>query len=176
MTNTIEARLLANETPEHLVARLVDLADVRPGHHVLEPSAGDGRLAFEAVVRGATVMAYDLNLKACEHICKVRDATEIDKSTLSVRRTDFLMTPVSPAYDRVIMNPPKDNVSHVLHAVRFLKPGGWLVALIHAQHAQTIANRLDQSIGVHMAALPSDMFHFDGKPIQALILLLRVPE
>ncbi|AXQ68905.1 hypothetical protein HOU00_gp220 [Caulobacter phage CcrPW] len=177
MTITSEAPLLANETPSFLVGHLLDLADVRPGHTVLEPSAGDGRLAFEAVARGADVTAIELNQRCCESIAKQRDMYGLPKSVLAVRRSDFLMTPVTTLYDRVVMNPPRANVPHVTHAYSFLKPGGRLVALIHREHAEAIIVH----VGVvgdaeySLTTLPADMFQFDGKPIEAAFITLWKP-
>ncbi|MEQ8349820.1 MAG: hypothetical protein RIB84_01100 [Sneathiellaceae bacterium] len=38
-------------------------------------------------------------------------------------------------YDRIVMNPPFDrqrDIDHVMHALRFLKPDGYLVAIMSA--------------------------------------------
>lgn len=86
------------------VAKIVcDLADVRPGHRVLEPSVGAGDLIVPMLttVPGLTVTCYD--------------AQPIDGRLLvglpgtiieTQGATDFLTVPPSPAYHRVIMNPP----------------------------------------------------------------------
>ncbi len=45
------------------------------------------------------------------------------------------MQDVGTTYDRVIMNPPfsgRADILHVTHAMRFLKPGGILVAIMSA--------------------------------------------
>src|SRR4051812_7333314 len=46
---------------------------------------------------------------------------------------DFLALEPEEKYDRVVMNPPFTNdqdIDHVLHAYKFLKPGGKLVAIM----------------------------------------------
>lgn len=178
MTITIEAPLLANETPSSLVGHMLDLADVRPGHTVLEPSAGNGRLVFEAIARGADVTAIDLNQRCCENLVKQRDWYGLSKSTLAVRRSDFLMTPVTMQFDRIVMNPPRANVPHVTHAYSFLKPGGRLVALIHREHAEAIIVHLGVvgDAEYSLTTLPPDMFQFDGKPIEAAFITLWKPD
>lgn len=53
----------------------------------------------------------------------------------NVRAMDFLDLPPAPVYDRVVMNPPFDrdrDIDHVVHAMKFLKPDGRLVAIMSA--------------------------------------------
>ncbi|MFG3438405.1 DUF3560 domain-containing protein [Nonomuraea sp. NPDC047897] len=119
-------------SPPVVVDRLMELADIRPGMAVLEPSAGTGNIALAAVERGGVV-----------------DCVEIDRNLANVliervpgvnclRRRDFLDITgrvEQEAYDRIVMNPPfsggKD-ILHVTHALQFFKPGGRLVAVMGA--------------------------------------------
>lgn len=113
-------------TPAVVVERLIELADLKPGMEVLEPSAGSGAIAVAALAGGAVVD------------CIERDpgyAAELsaDVSGRSLTVADFLSVPARPAYDRVLMNPPFTrgaDITHVQHALRFLKPGGLLVAVM----------------------------------------------
>ena len=57
---------------------------------------------------------------------------------------DFLAVPPAPVYDRVIMNPPftrGQDVTHVQHALRFVRPGRRLVAVMPA----SIKSRADKA-------------------------------
>ena len=106
-------------TPPALARRMVELADVQPGHRVLEPSAGTGRL-LQALPPGCDVTAVEINTTLARQI--------------NARCADFLS--LSPAdigpFHRIVMNPPFANaqdIRHILHARQFLAPGGALVAL-----------------------------------------------
>lgn len=114
-------------TPGPLADRAVATADLRPGMTVLEPSAGHGSLAL----RAAEIVGL-ANVTACEflerNVAKLRAAGLID-----VHHGDFLAVPARPVYDAVILNPPFGNlqdIKHVAHAARFVKPDGVLVAIM----------------------------------------------
>ena len=48
-------------TPEPLVERMLDLAGVTPGDHLLDLGCGDGRIVIAAARRGATALGVDLD-------------------------------------------------------------------------------------------------------------------
>ena len=108
-------------------------ADLGPKDYVLEPSAGKGALASKAVALGAKVDCIEI---------QPGHAHELAISGLynNVRCADFLQIepPLDPSrlYDAIIMNPPFDrgrDCMHVMHAWKFLKPGGKLVAIMAAR-------------------------------------------
>ncbi|WP_433426213.1 DUF3560 domain-containing protein (plasmid) [Microtetraspora malaysiensis] len=118
-------------SPPAVVERLMELAEIEPGMAVLEPSAGTGNIAAAAVERGAVVDCVELDQGLANVL------VERVPSVNCIRRQDFLDLErvEQEAYDRVVMNPPfsggKD-ILHVTHALRFLKPGGRLVAVMGA--------------------------------------------
>lgn len=115
-------------TPTALAARVVELAEVRAGDAVLEPSAGRGAIARAARDAGGVVKCVELlpdNAKA------------LRAEGFDVVEGDFLaMTPSDlGTFDRVAMNPPfgkRADIAHVRHALSFLRPGGRLVAIMSA--------------------------------------------
>lgn len=113
-------------TPAGIVQQLIDLADLKPGMQVLEPSAGRGAIAGPIAALGCHVDCIDIqrdNVLAISNQNIGRD--------LAV--ADFLTVDPTESYDRVVMNPPftrQDDIRHVLHAWKFLKPGGRLVAVM----------------------------------------------
>ena len=121
-------------TPDKLASTIVARLDIQPGATVLEPSAGTGSLAVAAFQAGGDV------------ICVEIDQGRVDiLKALGFRtvHTDFLfdatLLDTIGLFDHVVMNPPfavpgdpRADISHVLHAIKFLKPGGSLVAIMGA--------------------------------------------
>jgi SAM-dependent methyltransferase len=48
-------------TPEPLVERMLDLAGVVPGDHLIDLGCGDGRIVIAAARRGATALGVDID-------------------------------------------------------------------------------------------------------------------
>jgi phospholipid N-methyltransferase len=120
-------------TPRALAERVAKIADVKPGHRVLEPSAGTGAL-LGAI--GGRMFAHNPEAGAVS-------AVEINQSLADRLRQEFPLTHVIcddflkcngdlGAFDRIVMNPPfanADDIKHIKHALTMLKPGGRLVAI-----------------------------------------------
>lgn len=119
-------------TPPAIVKRLMELADVRDGHSVLEPSAGRGNIALSLLDAGGDLMAYELLESNADALVKAIVAHP-KRGMSMVIQDDFLTVPPSPTFDRVVMNPPfakQDDIRHVTHALKFLKPDGLLVSVM----------------------------------------------
>lgn len=110
--------------------RVIDAAEIEPYHHVLEPSAGSGELALAVQAQlsdeaGGLLAVFEIRPALCE-VLQLRG--------FDARPTDMLeLRPGAMRYDRIVMNPPFENlqdVAHVVHAYKFLKPGGRLVAIM----------------------------------------------
>jgi protein-L-isoaspartate O-methyltransferase len=113
------------ETPQAIAARMVDMAFLKAGERVLEPSAGLGRIATAA----AEVVGKD-HVDVIEINGKLREALEAQGFNLVA--DDFTEFDGGP-YDAVIMNPPFENrqdAEHVRRAFDLLKPGGRMVAIM----------------------------------------------
>lgn len=117
-------------TPRPIVDRLLELADIAPGMRVLEPSAGQGAIAWPCAEAGATVDCYEIQQGNAALLAM---GAPVDLG--HTKTADFLSIEPVPEYDRVVMNPPfakQDDIRHVMHALKFLKPGGRLVAVMSA--------------------------------------------
>jgi predicted RNA methylase len=117
------------DTPMRLAAEIVERAEVELGMNVLEPSAGLGNLVDEIEMAGGQVMACECDsarMKRLSARCALAGGN---------RQGDFLQVEPYPGFDRVIMNPPfakEADIDHVMHAAKFLRPGGRLVAVMSA--------------------------------------------
>jgi len=114
-------------TPAAVVDQMTDAARLPDGPClILEPSAGSGAICdgIKRAAPSATVEAYERHFS-------LRDVLALKGCNLV--GDDFTAAAPSPRYDRVLMNPPFENgqdIEHVRHAFRFLKPGGRLVAIM----------------------------------------------
>lgn len=122
--------------PQAVAERMCEeLADrIGPGAKVLEPSAGHGMLAAEAAARGADVDCYELDAHRARDIRRAKIARRVTTA-------DVLTVTPRPRYDVVVMYPPYQRqiaAAHIVHAHRFLRPGGALTALVSRglQHAR----------------------------------------
>lgn len=121
------------ETPEPLAEELVAAADIQPGHRVLEPSAGLGRIVFaihRAMVK-AHVFAIEIQQRNFDAL-----VAKLPKPNLNItcHHADFLHFSMGPV-DRVVMNPPFAKgaaIYHMRHALELLCRGGRLVSVAPA--------------------------------------------
>ena len=110
-------------TPKEIVIRMIELAQIKKGELLLEPSAGDGAI-LDFFPKNNPYVAIELMDDNCK---KLRD------KGYSVSKGDFLnWTPENKA-DKVVMNPPftkQQDVQHISHAWKCLVKGGMLVSIV----------------------------------------------
>ncbi len=119
-------------TPPAVVARLLELADLEPHHLALEPSAGQGNIAFAMAPLVASVIAMELLESNVDALIAGKP-----KNVGIHGPIDFLAVNPGPfiPFDRIVANPPfakQADIKHVLHALKFLKPNGLLVSVMSA--------------------------------------------
>jgi len=157
-------------TPSALAADIVAAARIRPGMLVLEPSAGGGAIAREARVAGGVVMCIELDAFL---------ASALRADNFDVITDDFLAMRPMPLYERVVMNPPFANgqdVAHVSQALRWLIPGGRLVAVMGAGFS-TSEKKAASALRVHVLALggtiedlPEASFEESGTAVRTVLV------
>ena len=159
-------------TPPELADRMVALADIRPGQKVLEPSAGTGRIidAIRRNAHGCAITAVELN---CNMAHRLRTVDCVDDT----RQADFLECNGDlGTFDRIVMNPPfanADDIKHIMHALKMLKPGGRLVAICANGPRQNDKLRpIVEARGGIWEELPSDTFICTGTSVRTVLLML----
>lgn len=168
-------------TPPDLVARMIELADLAPGMVVLEPSAGDGRIAdaAEKIVGDGNVSCVEIrsSLKPA-YLNRRHDTAWGDFLEMSVGLSHGL-------FDRVVMNPPFSNgadIDHVSHALKFLNPTGRLVAIMSAGVKTSTSKKaiafLDTLKGYEWSFrnVPDGSFKESGTNVRVTLLVASGPK
>lgn len=177
------------DTPPAVVARLIELAEPKAGMLIYEPSAGVGNIVAGIIAEiktGAGIFANEIDPKRHAK-CVTENYRAFGAGGISMK--DFLAIPAplpdeNLAFDRVIMNPPfakQADIDHVLHALKFVRPGGRLVAVMSAAVTfRTNRKTLDfwkwiEGQKSHRReVLPADSFKESGTSVGAIILVVDV--
>lgn len=163
-------------TPRELAARMVEIADIRPGMAVLEPSAGTGRIADAIQARGTAPACVELNCELVEHL---------RRRGYLVHAADFMNwkpTPEFAKFHAVIMNPPFSNgqdADHVQRAYSFVMDGGIVVAIMGEgvffrsdKKSQNFRVWLD-TVGGTSEQLPANTFGQSGTGVNTRLVIIR---
>lgn len=172
------------ETAERVLS-LGDITHIDEDATILEPSAGDGALikaVLNAGARRANITAVEIQ----HDLMSKLEALDIGR----LMQANFLA--LDPAdigqFDIVLMNPPFDrgrDTDHVLHAMKFVKPGGKLIAIMAASaefREDAKATEVRRVADVWSAIwhepfrdLPDRSFAHAGTNVNTLVLSIRKP-
>lgn len=152
-------------TPVAVVERVLGSIYIEKGERVLEPSCGCGRFLDALRKAGAEAMGIEVDPGR---------AAEARAKGHRVLLANFLETVPTGDFDRVVMNPPfygKHYAKHVNHAMKFLKPGGTLTAILPA------TARYDHGLlDGRWDDLPVGSFSESGTNINTTVLTMWAPE
>jgi predicted RNA methylase len=174
-------------TPPELARQLVEMADVRPGHVVLEPSAGDGAIVDAILEREAGVFAIERDDRRREALIQrvFRALTLAVVVHPTYGYDDFMEYQPSEPFDRVVMNPPfckvglGDHLDHVRHAFSMLVPSGMLVSVMPTgiQFRQDRRHREFREwvigSGGSIQTLPEGSFKSSGTGVNTCVVRMR---
>lgn len=165
-------------TPQEVAEYVIDLTDVE-GFSVLEPSGGDGALIKAAMKAGAlAVDTIELNPELEATLSKLDAGRVLIGDFMDLKPNDKIA--FLPQYERIIMNPPytkNQDVAHVLHAVRFLKPDGELVAIMLGNPDRSVFKKLTNKLDVlgwkhRLEQLPTASFKYSGTMVNTMVLIV----
>lgn len=154
-------------TPSELARQIVAVADVN-GARVLEPSAGLGALADACDEAGASIVN-------CIEINPEFVAT-LKAKGYSVTEGDFLQMATNRLYHRIVMNPPftkNQDIAHVEHALRWLAPGGVLVAIMGGSTQRPGFVDLIERTGAEVRPLPEGAFKESGTNVATVLVTIN---
>lgn len=119
------------ETPAELAEKMIEMAEIKTGESVLEPSAGQGAI-LDCFPRDMLNIFSAMEINDINYKILKKNGYEIAK------QGDFLKV-VDPLWfstrgiDKIIMNPPftkQQDIDHILHAHSLLNSGGTLVSVV----------------------------------------------
>lgn len=163
-------------TPAPVADLLIDWAQIEDGHSVADTSAGSGHL-LDRIVATSSVF-----VEAYERHHSLADVLAL--KGYSVITGDFLQLSPARYYDRIVINPPFEqlqDVDHVRHSFDFLKPGGRLVAVMSPGAFFRETNKaLDfrawfKSLGGLVERLPEHSFKDSGTDVSTVRVLIDKP-
>lgn len=165
-------------TPPSLARRTIERAEIKTGNRILEPSAGDGALLRE--------MPGDTCRTAIEINPDFADRLRLHQMA-EVHCVDFLKCNGELGmFDRIVMNPPfgkQADIDHVLHAWKFLKPGGRLVSIMSAgvefrENRKTVSFRdfLADANHANVITNPAGSFKPSGTDVSTVTVIIDKAE
>lgn len=163
------------DSPPSVVETVIREASIKPGMTVLEPQAGLGYLATEAAHVGGSVDCYELDPQRIAIL-------EQNPLLKHVWQGDFMEAAPRRDYDRIVMNPPfskQQDIDHVLHALKFLAPGGRLVSVMSAgvsfrSNMKTVRFREEiADLNAIIYPLPADSFKQSGTSVNTCLLVVQ---
>lgn len=188
-------------TPPDLASQLVEIAEVKRGDHVLEPSAGEGAIAMALLRRGTYVHCVERDRKrrtrllAClsDLLGDLRYAASsfrgggyeiANGEPLDDRQDDFMDFEPEDPFDAVVMNPPffkvgkGDHIDHVYHALECVRDGGVVVSVMPSgiefrqdKRHTTFRERM-QKFGT-ITPLPEGSFKSSGTGVNTCVVKVR---
>lgn len=131
-----------------------DRLGLAPGHRILDMGAGAGRHAFEALRRGATIVAFDYSLPELKECMAtyyaMEQAGELDgKGVGTTTRGDALRLPFPDnSFDRIIASEVLEHIPDdhgaAAELFRVLKPGGRIAVTVPAWLPEQICWKLSE--------------------------------
>jgi len=114
------------QTPMEIVERMLRMAEVGEGDHVIDLGSGDGRIVIEAAKRGATGLGVDLDPQLVKLATDNARAAGVDRS-VAFKAMDLFDADLSPATVVTMYLLPDFNAK-LLPRLLKLKPGTRIVS------------------------------------------------
>lgn len=162
-------------TPDKLADKLVELAEVKEGERVLEPSAGQGAIikAINRAVPGLMVECFEAMPINQIILKKVDTAVFIGE--------DFLKANEPEGFDKIVANPPfakNQDIDHIRKMYELLKSGGRIVS-IASIHWKLSDNRKETDfrdwlfdLGAEIIDIDAGEFKESGTMVSTCILVI----
>lgn len=164
-------------TPVEMARQAASAAMLEPGMLVLDPEVGTDRLATACAeyVGVANVICYEIQAKYCDLMIA---------QGFKVERADFMEIAPEPIFDACVLNPPfrkQQDIDHVMHAYRFLKPGGRISAIMSLGvtfRSNLKSVRFREFLDAHQAVIKHNRagaFKESGTMVQTISVVFQKP-
>ncbi|MCK4827509.1 methyltransferase [bacterium] len=169
------------ETPPELAERLVDIAEIRSGESILEPSAGRGVIAKQIRKQNPEnfLCCVELNIENSEYLYKNNFFQVFADGT-----GDGNFLKITQKHDVIIANPPFaprqadiDHVSHMIDLANRIVISVMGAGVKFRQNKKTLAfwDKIRQ-YDYEMIDLPSGTFKTSGTMVNAIVLKVKKNE
>jgi len=164
-------------TPRAIIELMIERADIpEEGDrvHILEPSAGSGAILDVIKEKCSNVQLYPVEV--WHSLREILEAKGYD-----LVGSDFMEYRKIGEYDRILMNPPFENlqdIDHVMMAYSFLKYGGRLVSIMspapffRTDKKSTEFREWFDSRGGECVDLPENSFKGSGTGVASKMIIL----
>ncbi|MFF2834293.1 methyltransferase, partial [Cellulosimicrobium cellulans] len=167
-------------TPNNIVQRMIEFADIKDGETILEPSAGNGNI-LDGISQYIMEEGLNVNLEALEWNHKLSEILELKQ--YKIVGNDFTEFIPNTLYDKIIMNPPfekNQDIVHVLKAYDCLKDGGKLVSIMSphwtfANDSKSVQFREWLSDKGTFEKLPEGSFKESGTGVNTVLVVIEKP-
>lgn len=160
-------------TPAAVVDRMLDAAQIEASHTVGEFSAGSGNIADRVSVPDGRLVLVEVNPTLCA-ILRLKG--------YEVEQEDFMQWAPERFFDRILLNPPFENLQdadHVRRAFGMLAPlGGRLVAIMspsafyRSDRKSTEFREWFESVGGEKETLPDGSFKASGTNVATVLVTI----
>ena len=169
-------------TPLDIVEEMIELADLNRQQMILEPSAGQGHIS-DIICKRLNIHTHEIMV--CETLPE--NVNILKENGYRVEELDFLefadeCDKLDVRFDRIVMNPPFEVQSDILHVTRafdLLADGGKLVSIMSSgvtfrNNRKTVEFR-DNILAehcTHLEHLPEGSFKSSGTQVNTIMLVL----
>ena len=165
-------------TPSVLASKLVLIAEISDGHKILEPSAGQGAIVEQILLKNPTI-----KISVCE-IEPINQDVLRKKYSTSIMHVgdDFLQVGDTRKYDRIIANPPfnkSQDIDHIYKMYSLLSDDGILVSMsstswVTSNIKKSVAFReWLNKVNAEISDVKSGVFKESGTSIATKIIKIR---
>ena len=150
-------------TPDDVVERMLDLAEVKRGDVVYDLGSGDGRIPIAAARRGARGVGIEIDPKRIEESkANARAAGVTDR--VEFRQEDAMAVDVSPATVVTLYLLSSSNTRLRPILTRQLKPGARVVSHAFSMGTSWPADKVDTFTSKQGDEVTLYLWRADGKP------------
>ena len=176
-------------TPHHIAERVVELAEIKDGQNILEPSAGQGALLDCIHAKDCHIIAIEPEANNVKYLAD--KGYNYVKTTFEDIYSELMSNegrahlPTEPLFDRVIMNPPfssQNDIKHYLMAYELLRKNGIIVGILseNALYYDTVVtkdfNVFLKEHNAYIEVVPFHSFKESGTTIDTVIIKIYKKE